>query len=315
MIDDDKRKSIAKRALLECSAGEDALWAFGNEPQVMLAEISKSLVNTISIVDAYDIDRLIQEAVDDLGLMSRIDGIRIDFLKKRNQIKKYQNVLSCIDEIAVNLRIRQAQLLKDIVILDRIEDQITECSYELGIYIEVGEAYKSRNKREDASLDETVSEQEERYWRRFDRKLNDLKTSSVIVQQSIIQIDIMRKNNQMLADKIATSVSTTIPLWRSQTALLFGVDVYSETNDVQKEVLLSAEMMIKENRKKLSKKVKRIERKTLNEADVERLKELNDGLSVVLQSIEDIGRETRQSNMDMNDIVQNLQQKTISETN
>lgn len=315
MIDDEKRKSIAKRALLECSGGEESLWAFGNDPQVKLAELSKSLVNTISVVDAYDTDQLIQEAVDDLGLMNKLDINGIGFLKKRNQIKKYQNALSCIDEIAVNLRIRQAQILKDIVILDRLKEQITECSKELSIYIEVGEAYIEHNRTDDTSLDTTVSEQEERYWRRFDKKLNDLKTTSVIVQQSIVQIDIMRNNNQMLAEKMATSLSTTIPLWRSQTALMFGIDVYSETNDLQRDVLLSAEKMIKENRKKISKKVKRIERKSIEEVDVEKLKELNNGLSTVLQRIEDIGQETRQCNMDMNDIVQNLQQKTFSEIN
>ena len=73
MIDEEKRKSVAKRAFLECSGGEASLWAFGNEPQMKLAELTKSLVNMISVVDAYDTDQLIQEAVDDLGLINKLD--------------------------------------------------------------------------------------------------------------------------------------------------------------------------------------------------------------------------------------------------
>lgn len=54
---------------------------------------------------------------------------------------------------------------------------------------------------------------------RLEKRLHDLKLSRQITIQSAPQIRMIQNTNQTLMEKIQTSITTAIPLWKNQIAI------------------------------------------------------------------------------------------------
>ena len=58
---------------------------------------------------------------------------------------------------------------------------------------------------------------------RFEKKLYDLELTRNISIQMAPQIRLIQSSNQLMAEKIQTSLVNTIPLWKSQMVLALGL--------------------------------------------------------------------------------------------
>ena len=59
---------------------------------------------------------------------------------------------------------------------------------------------------------------------RFEKKINDLEFTRVIAIQSAPQVRMLQNNDRELLDKLQSSLSNTIPLWRNQLVLSLGIE-------------------------------------------------------------------------------------------
>ena len=114
---------------------------------------------------------------------------------------------------------------------------------------------------------------------RFERRLHDLKLTRMIAIQTAPQIRLIQNNDQNLVEKIQSSITNTIPLWKNQIVIALSLYRQQQALELQKEVTDTANELLAKNAELLktgSAKVGReVERGIV---DIEILKKANDDL-------------------------------------
>ena len=163
---------------------------------------------------------------------------------------------------------------------------------------ELKEAYAKAEKSglpEDAQAAKDLSDKADR----FEKKLYDLELTRNISIQMAPQIRLIQSSNQLMAEKIQTSLVNTIPLWKSQMVLALGIAHTQEAMEAQRSVNDLTNELLKKNAQKLHmatvESAKEAERGIV---DIETLKQTNkmliDTMDEVL-TIQQQGREKRRS--------------------
>lgn len=167
-------------------------------------------------------------------------AVSIDKLRRR-----YQKVDSQIDDIVSKLETAQARLVADISMYNTMYDQNAQQYRELKLTVLAGkkaladfnatqlpaleaEAAKSGDPMQAQVLKDFKSKLD-----RFAKRLDDLDRISVVTLQTAPQIKIIQNADQTIVDKIDTTISTTIPVWKSQMVIALGLSNQRKALDLQ----------------------------------------------------------------------------------
>ncbi|WP_240540824.1 toxic anion resistance protein [Bifidobacterium vespertilionis] len=167
-------------------------------------------------------------------------AVSIDKLRRR-----YQKVDSQIDDIVAKLETAQARLVADISMYNTMYDQNAQQYRELKMTVLAGkkaladfnatqlpaleaEAAKSGDPMQAQVLKDFKSKLD-----RFAKRLDDLDRISVVTLQTAPQIKIIQNADQTIVDKIDTTISTTIPVWKSQMVIALGLSNQRKALDLQ----------------------------------------------------------------------------------
>jgi len=71
---------------------------------------------------------------------------------------------------------------------------------------------------------------------RFEKKIYDLKLSRMIAIQTLPQVRLIQNNDQLLVEKIQSSILNTIPLWKNQVVIAISLFRQKKALELQKEV-------------------------------------------------------------------------------
>ena len=82
---------------------------------------------------------------------------------------------------------------------------------------------------------------------RFEKKLYDLELTRNISIQMAPQIRLIQSSNQLMAEKIQTSLVNTIPLWKSQMVLALGLEHSRQATAAQSAVTEMTNELLKKN--------------------------------------------------------------------
>ena len=132
---------------------------------------------------------------------------------------------------------------------------------------------------------------------RFEKKLHDLELTRMVSLQMGPQIRLVQNNDTLMAEKIQSTLTNTIPLWKSQMVLALGVEHSVQAMKAQREVNDMTNEMLKKNAEKL--KMATVETAKESErgiVDIETLKHTNQMLIETLDEvvkIQDEGRAKR----------------------
>ena len=86
---------------------------------------------------------------------------------------------------------------------------------------------------------------------RFEKKLHDLELTRVISVQMAPQIRMVQNNDSLMAEKIQTTLTNTIPLWKSQMVLALGLAHSQQAMQAQREVTDMTNQLLRKNAEKL----------------------------------------------------------------
>ena len=163
-----------------------------------------------------------------------------------------------VNKITEGLEQHQIQLLKDIAMLDKLYDQNLSYFKELSMYIVAGkkrleefrntEVQAARDKAEATKLPEDAQAAKDLADKgdRFEKKLYDLELTRNISIQMAPQIRLIQSSNQLMAEKIQTSLVNTIPLWKSQMVLAMGLAHTEDAMKAQRAVTdLTNDLLVK----------------------------------------------------------------------
>ena len=272
----------------------DEIWVYGSKTQSKLSDFSKTMANAITVSGGDEIERLLNDAIEKLDQSVLQEKRGLFARAKANTTRKYRETLQCIDDVTVNLRLRQAQLLKDIKIFKDMSALISSCVDELEIYIEVGKKRLS---------DLTIGVDDADWKKRFEGKINELEMSHVIALQSVAQLQLMENNHALLIEKMNNILSNTIPLWRNQAVVAYGIEKYEDTNLTQKKVIAATEKIARKNEKDIKRQMKHLRKSEFKEADIEKIKKINDRLEASLEDLRSVEKDIKGSTEKMDELL------------
>ena len=130
---------------------------------------------------------------------------------------------------------------------------------------------------------------------RFEKKIHDLELTRMISLQMGPQIRLVQNNDTLMAEKIQSTLTNTIPLWKSQMVLALGMEHSVQATKAQREVTEMTNQLLRKNAEKL--KMATVETAKESErgiVDIETLKNTNKMLIETLDEVVKIQNDGRQ---------------------
>ena len=151
---------------------------------------------------------------------------------------------------------------------------------------------------------------------RFEKKLYDLQLTRTVAMQTGPQIRMIQSSDQMMAEKIQSTIVNTIPLWKNQMVIAIGIEHSTQAAKAEREVNDMTNALLKKNAEKL--KVATVQSAKESErgiVDIETLKHTNEMLISTMDEVIAIQTEGKQkraaAEKDLADIESQLRQKLL----
>ena len=222
---------------------------------------------------------------------------------------RYEKLSSSLEKLIIGLERTRMGLLKDLTVLDKMYELNLEYLRQLDLYIAAGdETLEELNTTRlpamevgaKASQDPIVAQQLADFRQavlRFERRLHDLKLTRTIAIQTAPQIRLIEANNQGLVEKIQTSVTNTIPLWKNQIIIALSLYRQQQALALQRAVTDTTNELLAKNAEMLRTGSAEVARETERGiVDIETLRKVNDDLIATLEEtihIQDEGHARR----------------------
>ena len=236
-------------------------------------------------------------------------------------IAKYTKIEKNIDTIEGGLEKDKIQMLKDIATFDTMYEKNLTYFKEISLYIIAGEKkvlpeLKKKAEESGEQIDAQKVNDMENTINRFEKKIYDLKTTRIISIQMAPQIRLLQNNEAELVEKIQSSITNTIPLWKNQMVLALGISNAKRALKNQQAVSNLTNEMLKKNSETLKQGsidiAKESERAII---DVETLKKTNADIIETLDAVIEIhknGRVQRQAaEKELQEIEKELKSKML----
>lgn len=245
----------------------DHVLLFGADAQKRIADFSQTALDAVKTQETGAVGNMLVNLVAELkGFKKDTEepkGISRLFSKAEDKIvrmqARYNKVSVNVENIASSLEGYQAQLLKDVAMFDRLYDQNSDYFHQLTLYIIAGDK-KLRQIRENElkelmdkaaasgdAMDAQKANDLAAQCDRFEKKLYDLKLTRQVAIQMAPQIRLLQNNDSLLVERIQSTLSNTLPLWKSQMVLALGMHHSQEALKAQTAVTDMTNELLKQN--------------------------------------------------------------------
>lgn len=288
---------------------------YGNAAQTKISQFSDKILEDVKTKDTGAISDMLTNLVAELKGFDVDEGKKGGFLglfkKAGNSITqlraKYDKVEENVAQIILSLQNHQKQLISDCKMLDELYAQNEQYYHELTLYIIAGEIKLKKLREEElppmlAKAQQTADPADaqaandfSQLIERFEKRIHDLKLTRMVSVQMGPQIRLMQNNDNVLAERIQSTIANTIPLWKSQMVIAMGMQHAESALNAQKSVTDMTNELLRSNAERL--KMGTIE--TAKEAergvvDIETIRTANTALIDTLTEVQKIQREGAQ---------------------
>ena len=278
---------------------------YGAGTQKKMADFSDAALANARTQDLGEVGDLIVSVVGELKGMDADEekkGLLGFFRKQADKLEtmksRYAKAEVNVEKIADALEQHQVRLLKDSALLDKMYEQNLAYFKELTMYIlagkqkleqvrtgklrELEQQAKASGLAEDAQAAKDLADK----CARFEKKIHDLELTRAISIQTAPQIRMIQNNDNVMVEKIQTTLMNTIPLWKNQMVLALGIAHSTEAAQAQRQVTDITNALLKQNAEKLHmasvETAKEAERGIV---DIETLKKTN---AELIQTLDDV---------------------------
>ena len=316
-----------------------AIISYGAAAQKQLGEFSHQMLSHVQAKDTGEIGDILNDLMERLNETDPNDLVAENqgfFQKFFGKIKKsiyemqakYQEVGSQVDKIAIRLNHEKNGLLNDNLSLEQLYQRNKDFFDALNIYIAAGElklaelqetlipeALEKARVTGD-QMDVQVVNDLEQFLDRLEKRNHDLKLTRQMTIQQAPQIRLIQNTNQALAEKIQSSITTTIPLWKNQIAIAMTLLRQKDAVTAQRQVSETTNQLIQKNSEML--KISTIETARENERgiiDLETLQKTQKDLIETLEETLKIQQEgrarRRKAEVELTNMEEDLRQKLL----
>ncbi len=280
-------------------------------------EVGTLLADLVAQIKSFDADISSDEGKSFLGKLFNNAKKQLDTI-----IAKYSKIETNIDSIEKNLENHKLQMLKDITIFDTMYEKNLEYFKEISLYIIAGDKkleelrnvvlpeLKKKAEESGEQLDVQKVQDMENTINRFEKKIYDLKTTRIIAIQMAPQIRLLQNNDAELVEKIQSSITNTIPLWKNQIVLALGINNAKQALGAQKAVSELTNDMLKKNSELLKQGSIEIAQESERAiVDIETLKKTNQDIIETLDQVIKIHEDGRARRAEAEIELQNIEKE------
>ena len=245
----------------------DHVLLYGADAQKSLGEFSNTALEAVRTQDTGEVGKMLEDLVCELKDFEtdakEPKGIMKLFSKASDRIERmktrYNKVSVNVDAIQTNLEEHQVQLQEDVKMFDRMYDRNAAYFRQLTLYIiagqetlkavrenELREAYEKAAETGDA-MDAQNANDLAAQCDRFEKKLHDLLLTRQVALQTAPQIRLLQNNDQLLIERIQSTIANTLPLWKNQMVLALGLHNAEQALKAQRAVTNMTNDLLKKN--------------------------------------------------------------------
>lgn len=311
---EDQSKALYLASQLDVSRYENIV-RFGEESQRSLKDFSHHMLVYVQRNDTSPIREILSSLASHLETINPDEliekkGFFRNLLRPRKKsiqqiVSQYNRLSKQIDRLSIQLKRAQQGLLSDIEGFNELYDKNENYYHQISLYIAAGEMKKQDLIKEQMKLENnlTLSDdpmlnqklkdlQDAIEW--LYRRIYDLQISREVALQTATQIRMIQATNQMLVEKIQSSIMSTIPMWQSQISMLVQMNRRRRVNMTSRRIMDTSEDMIRKNAKMMEITERDHNQKAITHEDVDQFKQTQ------LQLIESI-EETLRIQADRNE--------------
>jgi Toxic anion resistance protein (TelA). len=316
-----------------------AVIQYGSLAQSEVSKFSDAILDQIRTKDSGEVGAVLTE------LLTKVQEVDVDSLDPNKQgffdrlfgsikretgrfMARYEKLSVQIEKIIDQLDRAKLQLIRDIATLDTMYAKNLEYLKELDIYIMAGSLklkelndkvlpeLKEKAERTGDPVDAQKVKDMAELINRFEKKLHDLKLTRMIAIQTAPQIRLIQNNDQVLVEKIQSSIMNTIPLWKNQIAIAIAMLRQQSALKLQQDVTRTTNELLSKNSEMLKTSSIEIARESERGiVELETLKKVNEDLLTTLEEtlkIQQEGRAKRQqAEMELRQMEEDLKKRLL----
>ena len=245
----------------------DHVLLYGAEAQKKISDFSDSALEAVRTCDTGEVGEMLVKLVGEIKGFTEtaekpkgLGGLFWNAKKAMSDMTaKYDEVEANVETISTALESHQIQLLKDVAMFNRLYDMNTQYFKELTMYIVAGEkklaevratalqALKDKALASGDAMDAQRANDLAANCDRFEKKLHDLKLTRQVALQMAPQIRLLQNNDSLLVERIQSTLSNTLPLWKSQMVIALGMHRSQEALKAQTAVTDMTNELLKKN--------------------------------------------------------------------
>lgn len=297
---------------------QNAITDYGKEVQDQMSQFTDEVIGSVKSKEVGEIGDTLQSLVTSLNSADpeKLSGDKKPkifrlFKKIKDSVfemtAKYQEVSAQIGKIATKLENQENDLLKNNDMLDEMYTANQKYFQQLNTLIVGGQMRREElNKEMDAlqadvdagkadQMDVQNLQDMKAQADRLDHRLSDLMLTREITIQQAPQIRLIQNNNSVLSEKIHSSITTAIPLWKNQVAIALSLLSQKDAVKAQDAVANTTNELLKKNSEMLHESTVDVAKASQRGlVDVDTLKETQENLISTIQEVMQIQSEGNQ---------------------
>ena len=297
---------------------QNAITDYGKEVQDQMSQFTDEVIGNVKSKEVGEIGDTLQSLVTSLNSADpeKLSGDKKPkifrlFKKIKDSVfemtAKYQEVSAQIGKIATKLENQENDLLKNNDMLDEMYTANQKYFQQLNTLIVGGQIRRDELNKEMAALQADVDagkadqmdvqnfQDMKAQADRLDQRLSDLMLTREITIQQAPQIRLIQNNNSVLSEKIQSSITTAIPLWKNQVAIALSLLSQKDAVKAQDAVANTTNELLKKNSEMLHESTVDVAKASQRGlVDVDTLKETQENLISTIQEIMQIQSEGTQ---------------------
>ena len=338
-LTDEEKKAIEKFNIeIDVFDGTQIL-QYGSAAQDKISKFSDTVLDSVRTKDTGEVGDLLgslvaeiksfDNALDDNAKTNLFEKIFSSAKREFDKlVARYNKIENNISTIEKGLEKDKLTMLKDINLYDTMYEKNLEYFKEISLYIIAGEKKieelntvelpKLKKIAEESGdhLDIQKVQDMEAIINRFEKKIYDLKTTRMISIQMAPQIRLLQNNDAELVEKIQSSITNTIQLWKNQMVLALGINNAKKALKNQQAVSKVTNDMLKKNSETLKQgSIKIAEESERAIVDIETLKKTNQDIIETIDKVIEIhenGRiKRRESEKELESLEKELKDKLL----
>ncbi len=317
MLSDEEKEQVDAFSKQIDVTNSTAVLQYGAGAQKKMADFSEKALENVRTKDMGEVGNMIAGLVTELQSFDVSEGEKglLGIFKKN--VNKLAGMKAKCDKAEVNvgkitkaLEDHQVTLIKDIAVLDKMYELNLTYFKELTMYILAGK--KRLKEVREGELKELIEKAErtglaedaqaardlDEMCERFEKKIYDLELTRAVALQTAPQIRLVQDSDEVMVEKIQSTLVNTIPLWKNQMVIALGVEHSNEAAKAQQAVTNLTNELLKKNADTLKtatiETAKQAERGIV---DIETLKQTNAKLISTLDEVVKIQADGRNKRM------------------